>query len=134
MFFVDQPKKLVAALGPDSPTGHSAKTTHRQGIGSFDFLTITQRRVVELLLSIRTHKATGDDGICAKLLRIAAPVISPSPSKKLNLCLSIKTFPAAWKVANVTPVFKGNGSGNGKYNYRPISVLPILCKILEKHM
>lgn len=134
LFFVDQPKKLVAALGLDSPTGHSTITTHRQGIGSIDLPTITQRRVVELLLSIPTHKATGDDGISAKLLRIAAPAISPSLSKLLNLCLSTKTFPAAWKVAKVTPVFKGNGSKNDKNNCRPISVLPVLSKILEKHI
>ena len=134
MFFVDQPNKLVTALGPDSPTGHSKITTYRHGTESFDLPTITQRRVLELLLSIPTHKATGDDGISAKLLRIAAPAVSPSLSKLLNLCLSTKTFPTAWKVANVTPVFKGNGSRNDKNNYRPISVHPILSKILEKHI
>ena len=75
-----------------------------------------------------------DDGISAKLLRIAAPAISPSLSKLLNLCLSMKTFPAAWKIAKVTPVFKGNGSRNDKNNYRPISVLPVLSKTLEKHI
>ena len=32
LVFVDQPKKLVAALGLDSPTSHSTITTHRQGI------------------------------------------------------------------------------------------------------
>jgi len=104
LVFVDQPKKLVAALGLDSPTGHATITTHRQDIGSFDLPTITQRRVVELLLSIPTHKATEDGGISAKLLRIAAPAISPSLSKLLSFCLSTKTFPAAWKVAKVTPV------------------------------
>ena len=80
LFFVDQPKKLAAALGPDSPTGHSTITTHRNGTESFDLPTTTQRRVLELLLSIPTHKATGDDGISVKLLRIAAPAISPSQS------------------------------------------------------
>ena len=134
LFFVDQPKKLVAVLGPDSPTGHSTITTHRHGTESFDLPTITQRGVLELLLYIPTHKSTGDDGISAKLLGIAAPAISPSLSQLLNLCLSTKTFPTAWKVANVTPVLKGNGSRNDKNNYRPISVLPILSKILEKHI
>ena len=80
LFFIDQPKKLVAALGPDSSTGHSTITTHRHGTESFDLPTITQRRVLELLLSIPTHKATGDDGISVKLLRIAASAISPSLS------------------------------------------------------
>ena len=40
----------------------------------------------------------------------------------------------AWKVAKVTPVFKGNGSRNNKNNNRPISVLPILSKILQKQI
>lgn len=53
--------------------------------------------------------------------------------KLMNLCLSTKTFPTAWKVAKVTPVYKGNGNRNDKNNYRPIYVLPILSKVLEKH-
>ena len=77
-FFVDQPKKLVAALGLSSLTDTATMTTIRQGIGAFDLLRITQKRVVELLLSIPTHKVTGDDGISAKILRIAAPAIAPS--------------------------------------------------------
>ena len=39
-------------------------------------------------------------------------------------------FPTSFKFANVTPVFK-QGSGNQKDNYRPISILPIISKILE---
>ena len=112
----------------------STATTIRKGIGAFDLPRITQKRVVELLLSIPTHKATGDDGISAKILRIAAPAIAPSLTKLLNYCLSAQTFPTIWKIAKVTPVFKGNGSSNDKNNYRPISVLPILSKVLEKHI
>ena len=50
-FFVDQPKKLVAALGLSSLTDTSTMTTIRQGIGAFDLPRITQKSVVELLLS-----------------------------------------------------------------------------------
>ena len=132
--FVDQPKKLVAALGLSSLTKTSTTTNIKQGIGAFDLPRITQKRVVVLLLSIPTHKATGDDGISAKILRIAAPAIAPSLTKLLNYCLSAQTFPAIWKIAKVTPVFKGNGSRNDKSNYRLISVLPILSKVLEKHI
>ena len=109
-------------------------TSARQNISAFDLPNITQKRVVELLLSIPTHKATGGDGISAKILRIAAPAIAPSLTKLLNHGLSTQTFPTIWKIAKVTPVFKGNGSRNDKNNYRPISVLPILSKVLEKHI
>ena len=41
------------------------------------------------------------------------------------------TVPSVWKAAKVTPIFK---SGNHELpeNYRPVSVLPVLSKILEK--
>ena len=80
-FFVDQPKNLVAAQEISSLTEPSPITTRRQGIGSFDLPRITQKRVVDLLLSVPTHKATGDDGIGAKIVRITAPAISPSLTK-----------------------------------------------------
>ena len=119
-FFVDQPKKLVAALGLSSLTNNSTTTNIRQGIDAFDLPKITQKRFLELLSSIPTHKATGDDGISAKILRIAAPAIAPSLTKLLNYCLSAQTFPAIWKIAKVTPVFKENGSRNDKNNLKII--------------
>ena len=48
-------------------------------------------------------------------------------------CLRQGVFPKVWKRANVVPVHKKN-SKNLKQNYRPISLLPILGKILEKLM
>ena len=94
----------------------------------------SSENVAEILLSTPSHKVTGNDGISAKLLKIAAPGIIPSLTKLLNHCLQTKTFPNVWKVAKVTPVFKGNGSKDDKNNYRPISVLPVLSKIMEKRI
>ena len=45
--------------------------------------------------------------------------------------LTISIYPSIWKVANVTPVFK-KGDKQFIKNYRPISLLPIRGKILEK--
>ena len=39
-------------------------------------------------------------------------------------------FPADWKLANVTPVFK-KGSQNQPWNYRPISLTSVPCKLME---
>lgn len=58
--------------------------------------------VVKKLASLNVRKATGPDGISAKLLKMVAPVISPSLTSLFNYSL----FPAAWKEANVTPVPK----------------------------
>ena len=48
-----------------------------------------------------------------------------------NLSIRKKVFPECWKVEMVTPLFKG-GSTESCDNYRPISVLPTLGKVLER--
>ena len=48
-------------------------------------------------------------------------------------CLRRGIFPEVWKYANVVPVHKKNEK-NVNANYRPISLLPIFGKILEKLM
>jgi len=53
--------------------------------------------------------------------------------KLLNLSISTNSFPNHWKIAKVTLLHNG-GARNDSNNYRPISVLPILSKILEKHV
>ena len=52
----------------------------------------------------------------------------------LHLCISNEVFPSAWKVAKVTAVFKGNARRSDRNNYRQISVVLVLCKLLERHI
>ena len=49
----------------------------------------------------------------------------------MNLSISSGKFPSSWKAAKITPIFK-SGSRSVPKNYRPISVLPIVSKLLEK--
>ena len=53
--------------------------------------------------------------------------------KLLYLSISTNSFRNHWKIAKVTPLHKG-GARNDINNYRPISVLPVLSKILERHV
>ena len=98
-FFVEQPRNLTL-LGYLPTIG--------QNSSDFDIPSISQKDVAEILLSIPSHKATGDHVISAKLIKIAALGIIPSLTRLLNHCLNTKTFLNVWKVAKVTPVFKGN--------------------------
>ena len=49
----------------------------------------------------------------------------------INLSIGTNKIPSAWKIAKVVQVYKKGPSGDPE-NYRPISVPPILSKILEK--
>ena len=66
-----------------------------------------------------------------QLLKRLSPTISPVLRSLFNSCLRLGVFPNELKIAKVIPLFK-SGNINDMSNYRPISILPILSKILEK--
>ena len=49
-----------------------------------------------------------------------------------NLSLQSGTIPAAWKIGRIRPIYKGKGSKDDPTNYRPISVISHISKIIEK--
>ena len=97
------------------------------------FPPITPNQTKRLIEAIPSSKATGVDGVSARILKIAAPALAPSLAKLINICIASGTFPTAWKQAKVTPIHKQK-SKTDKNNYRPISVLPVLSKIFERHL
>ena len=92
---------------------------------------LTVYEVQAVLEALDVTKATGSDGIPARLLKETAEVIAPSLCCLFNKSLNTGTLPDEWKLANVVPVHK---KGNAEYteNYRPISLLPIVSKVLER--
>ena len=97
------------------------------------FPEMTTQRTLELIQAISTNKATGIDGLSARLVKIAASAIAPSLSKLVNICITTGVFPSAWKVARITPLHK-TVEKSDKNNYRPMSVFPILSKVFERHI
>ena len=67
-----------------------------------------------------------------KLLRLSAPLIAPLIAHIFNLSLCSGLVPSDLKLACVTPIYKGKGVKSDPGNYRPISVIPPLAKIIEK--
>ena len=92
---------------------------------------ITEAQMLDLINKIPSSKATGCDGLSAKVLRLAA--LTYLLCRLMNISISADHFPSTWKTAQVTPLFK-NGSREDTSNYRPISVLPVLSKIIERHV
>ena len=65
------------------------------------------------------------------MLKIAPNVLTPSITYIINRSIESGVFPCIWKNAKVNPIFK-SGDKDNVNNYRPISILPTLSKIIEK--
>ena len=121
-------KKLAAEIPNENmePEAYMQRTQHR-----FSLKAPTVSTVYKLLENINVRKATGLDGVSNKLLKFAAHIVAPSLTEIFTTSINTGIFPTEWKIARVTPIFK-KGKKNDLNNYRPISVIPTVTKILEK--
>ncbi len=85
------------------------------------------------LNGLEDSKAVGLDGIPPKLFRLSASAISQPLTYILNQSIKTTIFPDEWKTAKVVPLHKKD-STQLRENFRPISVLSTLSKLLERHI
>ena len=95
------------------------------------FKPISAEQVREAIGKLRTSKTFGDNGISRYFLKLAMPFIEDSLAYLFNTSLETNQFPDPWKIARVSPIFK-DGDKTEKFNYRPISVLPVVSRLFEK--
>ena len=112
-------------------TWKSAKVYRSRTENRFQMNYISNEFVLNQLKSFKRKKAAGDDGLPPGLLKDCRNQISKPLCYILNLSVRTCTVPTSWKIAKVVPIHK-KGSSTDPANYRPISVLPALSKILEK--
>ena len=85
------------------------------------------------LHGLDVSKSSGPDGISAKMLKYTAVSITPSITQLFNLSIRSSRVPRDWKLSSVVPIPK-SGRSHSPDNYRPISLLSVLSKMLEKHI
>lgn len=95
------------------------------------FEPIVNEEILYLFLQLDTNKSTPSQFCPIKIIKIAAPVISPILTKIFNLCLLNGVYPKIFKTAEIIPIHK-SGSKSSLTNYRPISLLTPFSKLLEK--
>ena len=92
---------------------------------------VTSEVEVKTLLSeLDVSKAMGPDLISPRLLRHCAGELARPLATLYNHCLYNSRWPIAWKTSNVVPIHKKNAKTEAR-NYRPVSLLPVLSKVLE---
>ena len=93
-------------------------------------ITVDPAGVAKLLAKLNIHKASGPDGLNARVLKECSSEVAPVLAYIFNESLVEGVVPDEWRQANVTPVFK-KGEKYDAANYRPVSLTCICCKTLE---
>jgi hypothetical protein len=98
---------------------------------SFQLRPVHPDTVEKILASLKNSKSCGLDIIDTFTLKLDGPYILPAITHIVNLSIANQSFPTMWKPAKVKPLFKKEDPLSPQ-NYRPVAILPILSKILEK--
>ena len=123
-------------VGPDlannlpSPSRHHLSYLANPTRDSIFLRNTTSEEVKNIILSLK-NSSPGWDGICAKILQSSLDSILNPLVHIFNLSFEQGVVPMELKEARVVPIFK-KGSHSVVQNYRPISVLPSISKILER--
>ena len=143
---IDTPEEIAstfndffANVGPnterDIPKAHNISPNRfLKNRNQFDFIIahISNEEVLEIINSLE-NKSTGPNSIPVKLLILIPDLIITPLCHIINMSFLTGIFPDKLKIAKVIPIHKG-GSSQDVNNFRPISLLSIFDKIMEKLM
>ncbi len=97
----------------------------------FELKNVTIANTISAINRLSNTKSCSHDGITAFMLKNCQDEISPTLTYMYNLSIKQRTFPKSWKISKVTPLHKG-GSKDDSNNYRPISIIPTVGKVMER--
>ena len=98
---------------------------------SFSLKPVTSGQVLKEIKLLRSDCSCGPDSIPVKFIKAVPDHLALPLTHILNNCISNNMFPAAWKIARISPIPKCAEVKTNK-DLRPISILPVLSKIYER--
>ena len=136
-FFCNLASDLVTKLPPPPKRfGLDAVHNYYQDIlgllpSKFKFSNVAEDHVLQLLKDMNVDKAAGIDNLSGKFLKYAANILAKPISELYNLSIKYSFFPKDCQIAKLKPLYKKDSTTLPR-NYRPILLLPLISKIIEK--
>lgn len=97
----------------------------------FEFSLVSEVDVMKEIKNLKNKKSVGIDGISIQVLKSCGHILGKSITYFINQSISQGRVPRGWKIAKVIPLHK-KGDKSNPDNYRPISLLPCISKIMER--
>lgn len=99
-------------------------------VTSFFMTTIVESDVREVILALKNSSALDYYGLSSYMIKASLESLVGPLTCLFNKCLEEGNWPDPLKISKVTPIYKG-GDSDCLDNFRPISIIPLLGKILE---
>ena len=133
----DKFNSFFVNVGPDLakniPSLSQSPTSYMErNIYSMAIIPATEEEVIRIIKSLKMS-SPGWDSISASIIKLTYRLFIDPLTHVLNLSLTQGVFPKELKLAKVIPLFK-SGDPMLFSNYRPVSILPLFSKILERLM
>ena len=103
----------------------------KQITSTFSFSPVDVKTVKNILRTSKPKTSRGTDGITMKLLKLVLDTIAHPLTILINQSLMTSIFPTKFKIAKIMPLLKKPNIYQID-NFRPISLLPCISKIVEK--
>ncbi len=114
----------------DSNIGHTISNTFYVNRSMF-LIPVTHSEVFNCFLSLSNSRSVGADGLAPEIIKANAALLCDQLVYIFNLSFTQGIFPGQLKRAIVVPIYK-SGVRTDPSNYRPISILTVFSKLLEK--
>ncbi len=129
-YFTGVGEQFASQIPPPDKTFNKYMGSKRYN--RFMFLTPTDHNEIDKSITLmKSKKSSGHDSISSQLLKIIKANVTKPIATIINKSICSGSVPDSLKLAKVVPIYKSKDSELCT-NYRPISLLPCLSKILEK--
>ena len=95
------------------------------------FSEMSEQQIIKIIKSMANKRSFSHDTVSNKMIKYTQLSIAKPLTHLINLSLKLNHIPKDWKTAKIVPIYK-NDDKTSPNNYRPISLLPTISKVLEK--
>ena len=137
----DQLNEYFVSVGPSVADEDEVRATEgrrdvpcrlpRVGACAFQLAPLTLSELRAVVHGMSSSAACGEDGVSILLVRLSFEAIGTVLLHLVNSSITLSEVPDSWKHSLVFPIRK-SGDPSNQSNFRPISIVPVIAKIVER--
>ena len=126
-------KETNASVGKSKKTPIDYLKKHKtRNQNSILLSSVSHYDIIDICKQFKPKTSTDPHGFQQNIILEDVDILAPVLAHLVNCSLKSGVFPRNGKIARVIPVYKGKGEKSEFVNYRPISLLPVFSKIIER--